>query len=90
VGIAEIIYLKKPPCYTFVSKKQFVNHAQPHETDKKLFKNMLDFMQEFSQYYALFISVFGIRDILGRIWVLGFVHLLTDPALFISGFQDPN
>jgi hypothetical protein len=32
------------------------------------------------QYYALFISVFGIRDILGRIWVLGFVHLLTDPA----------
>jgi hypothetical protein len=53
-------------------------------------------MQKFSQYYALFISVFRIRAVLGRIRIRGFVNLLTDPApdpdpaLFVSGFEDAN
>jgi hypothetical protein len=37
-------------------------------------------------------TVFRIRDILGQIWILVSVHLITDPdpALFVSGWQETN
>ncbi len=45
-----------------------------------------------SHIYLLFLSVFQIPDILIRIRILGSVHWITDsdPALFVSGFQDAN